>query len=46
MYDFLGRIIYQGKDMSINLESVPQGYYMVIFKLKSGHFMADKILKF
>lgn len=46
VYDFLGRIKHQGKDMSINLESAPQGYYMVIFKLKSGHFMTHKILKF
>ena len=46
VYDFLGQMIYQGKGLSINMENAPQGYYMVIFKLKSGHFMAHKILKF
>lgn len=45
VYDFLGRMIYRGEDLSINMESAQQGYYMVTFKLKGGHFMAHKILK-
>ncbi len=45
VYDFIGRIIYRGEEMSINMENAPQGYYMVSFKLKSGHILAHKILK-
>lgn len=45
VYDFTGLLIYRGEDLSINMESAPPGYYMVTFKLKSGHFTTHKILK-
>lgn len=45
VYDFTGRRIYQGDESNINLENVPQGNYMVSIKLKSGHYIAQKIIK-
>jgi hypothetical protein len=45
VYDFIGRMIYRGEELNINMDSTPQGYYMVTFKLKSGHSIAHKILK-
>ncbi|HEY3387622.1 MAG TPA: T9SS type A sorting domain-containing protein, partial [Saprospiraceae bacterium] len=45
VYDFMGRQIYRVEELNINMESAPQGYYMVVFKLKSGQYIAQKILK-
>ncbi len=45
VYDFTGRRIYHGEELSINMESVPQGNYMVSIKLKSGFYIVQKILK-
>lgn len=45
IYDLIGRMIYRGKELSINMESAPQGYYMVSIKLRGGQYIAQKILK-
>jgi len=45
VYDFVGRKCYQGKDLDINLEFAPQGYYLVSITLKSGYVQSYKILK-
>jgi hypothetical protein len=45
VYDFIGRKCYQGKDLNINLEFAPQGYYLVSITLKSGYVQSYKILK-
>jgi hypothetical protein len=45
VYDFIGRMLYRGEELNISMESAPQGYYLVSIKLKSGSYIAQKILK-
>jgi len=43
--NLLGQLVYKGSELNINVDHIPQGFYLVSRFLKDGHVKTEKILR-